>query len=317
MAYKRLLFIFSLLGCLSVATAQQLPLVAQHPEFHGLINPASLNIDYLLDRRNVSFGTSWRQQWLQLGELSPSTQVVRGEYIINPNDGNSFIVGGYAVRDRVGITNNLGLYGRAAYIIKTGQYLEDGGISVGLNVGLANWRLHTERLSLAQPDDPDLTIKPSSWYPDVGFGAYWYLNLGAPSHYLYLGVSSPRTFEFRSEDFGARRVPHYYGLVGYYLPIPLLSDNGYAEVSIWSRYVANVPLQSSFHFKIQPMENLWVGMGLVTDFKTYPMRSVEVGVNVPFESQTLKIGYSYSWGSLLNHFGATHEFNVAFALETK
>ncbi len=314
---KLFLPIFLTLGLLHSMYAQQLPLVAQHPEFHGLINPASINIDYLLDARTVTFGASWRQQWVQLGELSPVTQVLRGETVLNPNDNNSWVVGGYVIRDKVGITNNLGVYGRAAYVVKTnGQNMEDGGISVGLNVGVANWQLRTDRLSLTHPDDPNLVNRPSSWYPDLGFGAYWYVNLGAPSHYLYLGLSSPRTFEFRSNDLGARRLPHYYGLLGYYVPLPS-SDNGYVEISTWSRYVENVRLQTSFHCKVQPMDYFWVGAGVVTDFKPQPLLLVEAGLNIPTEFRTFKLGYSYTWGNFLSHFGATHEFNVAFALDTQ
>lgn len=304
------------LGFFTEGVAQQLSLYAQHPEFHGTINPASLNIDYLTDGRNISFGTSFRQQWVKLGNLSPSTQVLRGEYIA-PDDQPPFIFGGYITRDKVGITNNLGFYGRAAYVLKTaGESLEDGGISIGLNLGVGNWRLHTERLSLNDPTDPDVLNKPTSWYPDLGFGAYWYINLGAKSHYLYVGLSSPRTFEFRGSDVDAKRIPHYYGLLGYYVPLPT-SDNGFIEVSTWSRYVENVPLQSSFHFKVQPQDNFWLGIGTVTDFKSKPMMLFEAGVNLPSEYNTMKIGYSYTWGTFLSHFGATHELTLAMAMSQR
>lgn len=279
---RQILLIYCLLGIATVARSQQLPLYAQHAEFHGLINPASLNIDYLTDGRNISIGTSFRQQWVQLGNLSPSTQILRGEYI-SPDDQSPFVFGGYIIHDKVGITNNLGFYGRAAYIIKTaGSSLEDGGISIGLNLGIASWRLHTEQVSLNQPDDPNVVSKPASWYPDLGFGAYWYINLGAKSHYLYVGLSSPRTFEFRGSDANAKRIPHYYGLLGYYVPLPT-SDNSFIEVSTWSRYVENVPMQSSFHFKVQPEDHFWLGIGTVTDFKTKPLLLFEAGVNLPSE----------------------------------
>ena len=312
-----ILWLSLLLTTITIDThAQQLPLFAQHPEYHGHINPASLNIDYLVDGRNLSFGASMRQQWVQLGELSPSTQVLRGEYI---NDDYNIITGGYLMRDKVGITYNAMAQGRFAYVLKTGSSLEEGGISLGLNLGLANWFLKTDRLSLNQIDDPDLLQRPSSWYPDLGIGVFWYQQIGgASSHYFYMGLSAPRTFDFRSDQQGAKRLPHYYGLLGYYHPLGF-SENGFFEASMWSRYVANLPIQTSFHLKIQPIPQFMLGIGAVADFKSRPLMVVEAGINIPSyaKNSIIRLGYSYTYGSFISHFGATHEINLAFTLDTR
>ena len=314
MNYKALLLVFGLSIFPYFAQAQQLPLVAQHSEYHGLINAASVNSNLLADGHNLSVGASWRQQWVQLGELSPSTKVIRAEYITDAEYQNPLVIGGYLVHDKVGITTNFGFYGRIAYIIKTGDELKDGGISLGVNIGIGNWQIRTDRLTLSQPDDPDLAFKPSSWYPDVGFGAYYFQTL-RNGHYFYVGASVPRTFEFRSDDFAARRFPHYYGLFGYSIPLPL--ENTFMEISTWSRYVENVPLQTSFHAKIQPQEAFWFGMGVIADFKTQPLLMVETGFNLRGDFHLVKIGYSYTWGNFLSHFGATHEVNLALTMDTR
>ena len=150
MTPKTLLFVLSYCVFTHCAKAQQLPLVAQDPEFHGIINPASLNSDFIRDDRNLSVGVSVRQQWLGLKGLSPSTQYGRGEYIVDGD--NRWLIGAYFMHDKVGITNNTGLYARAAYVLNTGSDARKGGLSFGLNLGVVNWFLRTNNLSVNQLD---------------------------------------------------------------------------------------------------------------------------------------------------------------------
>ncbi len=299
--------------------AQQLPLVAQHPEYHGLLNPASLNIDYLTDERNISFDVSARKQWMDLEEVAPSTQVVRGE-CINNTDNNVYgtVAGIYAVHDRVGITTNTGVYGRFGFVFKTGGDLTEGGISIGLSFGLVNWQWQKDRLSLSHLDDPKFGNRPSSsLYPDVGLGAYWYQKIrNTNSHYIYMGLSMPRTFNLRDAFAGPKRESHYYALLGYYRPLSF-SENGFFEASIWSRYVESAPLQTSFHLKVQPIPYLMLGYGVVIDASMRPLSVFEAGVNVPWNNMGLKVGYSYTGGGVLSPLGMTHEVNVAFVLDNR
>jgi type IX secretion system PorP/SprF family membrane protein len=300
---KNLLSYLLFLISLSVADAQQLPLYAQHPEYHGLINAASVNSDFLTSERTTSIGISHRKQWSKLAN-APSTQVVRWE---NIHSEEHFLIGGYLQQDRVGITENASINGRFAYIIKTSDDIADGGISIGLNIGLAYWQLKTSLLTLAQIDDPNLPPNPSLWYPDIGLGVYWYKNLGNPSHYVYAGFSMPRTFDFQADKFIAKRYPHYYGLLGYYAPF---FNDGFWEVSTWTRYVENIPLQSSFNGRIKMNEYFSLGAGIITDYKDKPFFMAEFGLT----KDRLKIGIAYSWSSTSQYFGTAYEVNVAFLL---
>ena len=310
--YKTFLLLCGIFGALTAAVAQQLPLAAQHPEYHGLINPASINHNLMTDDQNVSIGVSVRQQWVQLGDLSPFTNVLRGEFIDREN---RLVIGGYISHDKVGITNNFGVYGRIAYLIPTDGDINESGISIGANIGLGHWRLRTEKLSLSQPDDSKLLDRPSSWYPDLGFGAYFYQTL-PNKHYFYVGASVPRTFEFRADDRVAKRYPHYYGLAGYFMPLPW--DKTFMEASTWVRYVQNIPMDYSFHLKIQPQDWFWFGAGAITDFNSPSTIVAEMGLNIRYgDNDAVKIGYAKTFNIFANHFGATHEFNLAWVLDTQ
>jgi type IX secretion system PorP/SprF family membrane protein len=293
---------------LSVLSAQQLPLFAQHAEYHGLINPASVNCNFLTDNgANLSVGLSYRSQWSGLGRVAPTTQVLRGEFI---NDNYNFIAGGYLQNDRLGITNNFGGYGRFAYVI-SGDNLSDGGLSFGLNLGVSRWDLKTSLLSLSQSNDPDFPEDPTFSYLDVGIGAYWYQKLGDESKYFYMGVSAPRTFSWGGKDYtSAKRYPHFYGLAGVYLP---LFEDGFVEFSTWTRYVEKIPLQSSFNVRLQPTAFFWLGAGTITDFKTASYMMAECGVT----HRGVKLGYAFSWSGVSQHFGNAHEVNLALVLDTR
>ena len=130
--YKTALLIGSFFAYLPFVQSQQLPLVAQHPEYHGLINPASVNHNLMTDDQNISIGLSTRRQWIQLGDLSPFTNVLRGEFI---DRNNRLVIGGYINHDKAGITNNFGVYGRIAYLIPTDGDINESGISIGANIG--------------------------------------------------------------------------------------------------------------------------------------------------------------------------------------
>ena len=133
------IFLFSLFLGLRWATlsAQLLPLYSQHSEFHGLINPASLNVDFLTNGQNLSIGIS-SHQWWNIGSATPTTQVLRGEYI---DYKNHCLYGSYFIRDRAGITEHIGGYARAAYIQPLGGSVSEGGLVAGLSLGMAQGRL--------------------------------------------------------------------------------------------------------------------------------------------------------------------------------
>jgi type IX secretion system PorP/SprF family membrane protein len=172
----------------SIAQAQQLPIFAQYAEYHGLINPASVNSNFLTEKQDRSIGVSYRSNLMDFGDLSPVTAVVRFESIERKR---RIILGAYLQHDKIGITENSELHGRIAYFIKLNKNL---GLAAGLQIGGVNRQLKTSDLMLAYGTDPQIPQKDTSvTSPDLGFGLYFYQKLwGQESQYFYGGLSIPR-----------------------------------------------------------------------------------------------------------------------------
>jgi hypothetical protein len=318
MTKQSLLFLLVFGQGLSVAYGQQLPLFAQYPEYFGLINPASIQTNFLTDNgHNFSFGASHRINGAQLGnDISPSTQVIRSEFIWNRDKPWNCLVGGYWQHDEVGITQSDDIYFRGALLFKLGKHLEDGAISAGFNIGSNQRQIKTSLLSPMLIPDPQVPDNPSVTYTDLGIGLFFHTKLGTQSKQIYGGFSIPRILNTQDTAFAFVRYKHYYGLLGFN---SLLGNNALLGLSTWARHVKNVPWQWSFNVRLQPNNYCWLGVGLITSQnttadKTKPALTGECGVNILlYQKNILKVGYAFIFSNeLIGLFGNSHEFNLAF-----
>jgi hypothetical protein len=320
---KRLTFLLLYLSLSApFVWAQQLTGHLQKSEYFGMLNAATVNPDFMTDKYHKSVGLSTQHQWLLgLGNVSPTTQVLRGEWIMPDN---RLIVGGYALHDRVGITTEIGGYFRAAYIVDIfgDDDVEKSGLSIGGNLGGVSWRIQPERLDPSVWDDPDLNNVRPSGYLDVGAGAFLYkqfrcADCDKTNHYLYAGISMPRTIDARGSSRIPERLPHLYGIVGYYRP----SGNGFAEVSAWFRRVRHVPPQAVINVRWRIQQFATLGCGVTTDFKNKDqlLFTPEFAINIPTEwgnhYHNFRIGWSYMYGPFSSYFRGTHEVNLAWSFD--
>ncbi|MEY4134068.1 MAG: hypothetical protein RL386_418, partial [Bacteroidota bacterium] len=81
--------------------AQQLSLFTQYRENLSLINPAAIETDYLAFGNNVSFGASYRAQWIGLPG-NPRTQTIRGTFLADRMSGVALMAGGQLINDQTG-----------------------------------------------------------------------------------------------------------------------------------------------------------------------------------------------------------------------
>ncbi len=93
------------------AQAQQLPIFTQYREYQSFINPAAVSSDYFTYEYNLSFGASYRRQWLDFND-SPRNLFVRGEYVGKTQGKAHLIAGGYFLRDDTHPISFNGAYGR-------------------------------------------------------------------------------------------------------------------------------------------------------------------------------------------------------------
>jgi len=311
---------FTLLFCLLLAatglTAQQLSLFTQYRENTTLINPAAVESDFLAYGQNISFGASYRAQWVGL-DNAPTTQTVRGTYLATGMSGVALQAGGHIINDQTGPTGFTGFYGRIAGIVTDDP--EYGGFSVGLSAGFVQYRIRASDLDLRDGGDVIGSVDQSQMNPDVGVGVFFYKAIGGRfvDNYIYGGVSVPQvlgldlTFKDEQNDFTTQRVRHFYGLLGFYK----FFDNGsFLEPSVWVKYVENAPTNVDVNLRYQLPVALWIGAGGSTAGTVHLETGFVLGENVGFDNFVrLGYGYDYSFSSFGPSAGSTHELNVAFS----
>jgi len=296
--------------------AQQLSLFTQYRENLGILNPAAIAADYLLYESNVTFGASYRAQWTAFPS-NPTTQTIHGVYLNPKRYAFNMFAGGFLVNDQTGPTGLTGLYGRAGGVITGDPYY--GGISLGISVGLVQFRLKTSEIRFRDPDDVvAMGGDQAQLYPDVGAGVFAYKRIegGAlADDVIFGGVSVPQvmgldlTFRNATGDYSTERVRHFYGVLGFY---KFLEEYSFLEPSLWVKYAPNTPVNVDFNLRYQTAYNFWIGTGMSTA-KNFHMEGGLLLGEAGF-GNLLRIGYAfdYSFSDFGPFTGGTHEVNLAY-----
>ena len=303
------------------AFAQQLPLFTQYRDNQGVLNPASISSNYYLNQENITIGASYRKQWATLNN-SPTTQVLRGEWITSNNRSFNLLTGGYIMNDQTGPTGFTGLYGRIGALLSEDP--EQGGFAVGLSLGVVQYRVNVSKLRFHDAGDVEGMVDQNKIFPDAGLGAYYYrqMNTGnGRNDYFYSGVSIPQLFglnlQFKDTDgqFATKRIQHFYGMAGW---IHYLTDESYLEPSVWVKYAPNAPFNADINLKYQMNNVFWLGTGISLGKMFHAETGVVLGEDLDMGG-TIKIGYGfdYSFNTFGPFAGSTHEFNLSYSFGNK
>ena len=314
---NRLFLSIALLFCCQVLFAQQIPLFTQYRQNLGIINPAAVNSDFHIAQQNLSFGASYRTQYIDF-DAHPVTQTIRGEYIMETG-GVGLMFGGYLLNDQTGPTGFTGAYGRIAGIIS--DDIEYSGLSIGLTAGVVQYRVNASELFVRDPGDIVSSQDQSQIFPDVGLGVYFYRTFEGgflADDLFYSGISVPQVFGLNLDfkdgngDFSTQRIQHFYGLLGLY---HYFDNDGFLEPSIWVKYAPNAPVSVDFNLRYQFPSNMWLGTGLSTGGTFHLETGFNLGENLGWDN-TFKIGYGfdYSYNTFGPDVGSTHEISLAFSL---
>ena len=315
MAIVRTLPLLMLL-CLGLK-AQQLSLFTQYRENIGIINPAAPESDFFAFGQNLTLGASYRAQWVDIAN-TPRTAIVRGTYMNKSGSGVSFLGGGHIISDQTGPTGFTGFYGRIGGIISSDP--EYSGLAVGISAGAVQYRVDGGEINFRQSGDLVGTQNNAQFFPDVGLGIMYYLTVGKTyDNILYGGISVPQvigldlTFQNDEGEFSTKRVPHFYGMLGFY---KFFDNDGFLEPSVWVKYTNNVPTNVDFNLRYQMPANLWVGAGYATSNAVHLETGVLLG-DINGYANTIKIGYGfdYSFSSFGPSAGTTHEVNLTFSFD--
>ena len=298
--------------------AQQTPLFSVYRDQWGILNPAALSSNYLLNNRTMSLSGAWHVQWWNMPQ-SPRTQALAWE-MVNEDDNN--VLGAHIVNDQTGKIGQTGVYARYAYRLRMGRRSAQS-LFIGLSAGAVQYRAKLSEIEFPDPGTAPIenarTIKP-----DFGLGVFY--------HYAdryYAGLSVPQAFGFMTsfesgqDVFSIRRVAHGYAVAGGYWSAPWLgNETSFLEPSVWLKYAPHSPLNIDVNLRAQVSELVWVGTGVNAGFGVRPGAAIHVEAGLIFGEQVqlrdgqLKAGFAFDLPvtkGLGRAFGGSAEVNVGYA----
>jgi len=217
MTKKITLLIIFIGGFYGALLAQQDPMFTKYMFNSQVFNPA-----YAGSKDFLSVNILYREQWWGLNQgfgddsfkFSPTTQT----FALQTPIGKRVSIGGTLINDRIGARSST----TANFVYAYHFPFAKGRLSVGLQMGLINWRADWSKLNFKDPQafDPIYAeTNPTRMVPNVGAGLYYY----APK--FYAGFSIPHIIENDLRDFideidtgnsrnGDRFYRHYYFMTG-------------------------------------------------------------------------------------------------------
>lgn len=313
----KLLTALLLLSSVHLLNAQQLPIFTQYRENATIINPAAVSLDYLAFEKNVSFGASYRNQWIGI-ENAPKTATLRGDFMYAENGVFNFTAGGHVIYDQTGPTGFTGIYGRFGGVITDDPYY--GGIGLAIGGGMVQYRVDTDAIRLRDREELLTLSNQSLWKPDVSVGVFAYKRLdNRRSDIIYGGISAPQllgfdlSFKDAQGDFSQKRIYHGFANIGF---IKFFRNEGFLEPSLYAKYAPNAPINVDLNLRYQIKDSFWIGAGGSSGGTVHLETGVLIGENLGFDNN-LKIGYGfdYSFTKFGPDAGTTHEIHVSYAFE--
>lgn len=282
-----------LLSGVNRSHAQQQQIFSQY-----MFNSLAYNPGYAGSRELLNATLVHRSQWTGF-EGAPTTQSLT---IHTPLPIDKIALGFTVLNDKLGPVKQTFLAGDVAYRIR----FDNSTLSFGAKAGVNLFQGAFSELVTSQSSDNLLSQNySSSWFPNVGFGVYYY------SDNYYLGLSAPRVIK---NDFdgnvaqnaitnGSEEV-HYMLTAGYVLE---LTSAVKFKPSILVRVVNNAPLGADFNAAFLFNDRIWVGVH--NRFRS------SWGITAQYQvTEQLRLGYSYeiSSNSLRSYNNGSHEVMLSY-----
>lgn len=307
---KKLLLTIVLIVPGLVALAQQDPHFTMYMFNQQMINPA-----YAGARNALSLNGLYRKQWVSM-DGAPETFNVG---VHTPGDVNADFsraaFGGLIFNDRIGVTNQTGVYFQYAYRV---PFDEKGSrfLSMGLQAGFITYTANFSRLNPRDGFPQDGSINQditNRFLPNVGFGAYlmdarYYLGFSIP-HLLQNQYDRNAIINAATNDV-ARQLRHYFLMGGYVFD---LGTSVKMRPHIIAKYVYNpgkditVPFDADFNLSLIYNDRFLVGA-------SYRLQDAFSAILEMQVTRNLRMGYAYDYtlSELNNYHNGTHEIMIGY-----
>lgn len=279
----------ALLLCSSIdLMAQQATLYSQY-----MFNPFTINPAYAGSRKAFSAVMLYRNQWLGMDGAPQSSSLS----VHTPLEGKKVGLGLNIINDKIGPTNNLGLFGTYAYRINLGN----GTLSMALRGGTYRFQLDGNDIEYKNADKFAGASIAGSFIPTFDFGLYYYTKT------LYGGLAINHIIGSKVDfddatDLSSELTRHFMFNAGYAV---IISKNLIFKPSSLVRYTANAPANFDLNMSVLLKETFWLGV-------SYRSSQDLVFITEFNITDILRAGYSYDLGlNSLNQFNnGSHELFI-------
>jgi type IX secretion system PorP/SprF family membrane protein len=244
----------------------------------------------------------YRYQWVGF-DGAPVTTTLSGHV---PMRNTTIALGLLCMNEKIGVTDNTGIYGNYAYRVKT----LTGHLAFGLKAGFDLLKEDDSKITSQQTDN---VFNNSSSYllPNFGLGIYYYT-----SDY-FIGGSIPAILSYRYDEKVSKYKPYNNVKNDNILLTGGMSfkvnENLKIRPSTLLKYQANSPFQYDLNcYFILLNDNLWVGTA-------YRANDAIVGL-LEFQLNTqVRFGYSYDYslGPLSKYNSGSHEILLRYEFRYK
>jgi type IX secretion system PorP/SprF family membrane protein len=275
------------------AIAQQRPVLSQYM-FSGLV----LNPAYAGRHDYTSFTAMYRDQWLNVPGAPKLTTFTTQTGIKDKKIGLGLMI----TDDKIGVHENLSVYGSYAYYIRLRNKAK---LSMGLQGGFDMLRSNWDLLYLYDLGDPSLSGSIINYFPNFGAGLYYftetfYLGFSAP----YLLTSTLLQTDNLYED--VRHSRNYYITTG---KIFDLSEKLKIKPSFLIRLEDNMPLAVDLNANFYYDELIDVGF-------SYRQGDSMIGILGLQVNKYLKFSYAYDYiiSELSAYSKGSHELMLQYRI---
>jgi len=278
-----------LLLCLSFKVeAQQATLYSQY-----MFNPFTINPAYAGSRKSFSAVMLYRNQWLGMDGAPKSASLS----VHTPLEGKKVGLGFNIINDKIGPTNNLGIFGTYAYRLSLG----DGTLSMALRAGTYRYQLDGNAIEYKNVDKFTGASIAGSFIPSFDFGLYYYTKT------LYGGlainhVTGGKVDFDNTSDLSTQLTRHFMLNFGYAI---IINRNLIFKPSTLIKYTASAPANYDINLSVLLKETFWLGV-------SYRSSQDLVFITEFNITDILRAGYSYDLGlnSLTEFNNGSHELFI-------
>jgi type IX secretion system PorP/SprF family membrane protein len=291
--YRNLLLIFVVCILTGTAFAQQKPVLSQYM-FSGLV----LNPAYAGRHDYTSFTAMYRDQWINVpGAPTLGTMTAQTGF-----KDRKIGLGLMISDDRIGVHDNISVYGSYAYYI---EFRNGARFSMGVQGGVDILSSDWTKLNVYDANDPVFNGSEVNYFPNFGTGVFYYTDK------MYVGFSVPYILTARktqTNDFfrDVRHSRNYYLTGGNVFD---LSPKFKFKPSFLLRIEDNMPLAVDLNANFYYDEIIDLGV-------SYRQGDAVIGIIGLQVNKYLKFSYAYDYiiSSLTSYTKGSHELMLQYRI---